>query len=69
MKLSEFQIGKSFKQITKYNSEYIWQTTDVGTRVVIAICALPACRKNDWHRTPAKEYVINEEMQKECVKI
>lgn len=69
MKLSEFQIGKKFREFTKYNYEYIWLCTDIGTRVVIAICISPDCRKNDWNRTPPKEWVIDEEMQKECQKL
>ena len=28
-----------------------WLVTDVGTRTIIAICILPASRKNDWFRS------------------
>lgn len=66
MELSEFKIGEKFKQITKYQ-EFEWLCTDLGTRVVVAICLTPSCNKNDYHRGIPEEHIIDEVMRKECV--
>ncbi len=64
MKLSDFKIGETFICAGEK-----WRCTDIGSRVITAICLDDYSRKEDWYNGPpyaVNEYVFDELDQPGC---
>jgi len=66
MKHNDFKIGCNFRS----GNGKKWRCTDIGTRVIVAVCLDDHPYDPTWYNGPpyaVAEYVFDEDSQEDCV--